>query len=483
MKRTFKIILVVFSFSLLIFTSCEKDPEIKEPDKINSFIWTGLHDYYLWNEKVPNLVNYNPNTSSLNSFLNKYSDHEKLFYDLLYDYERTDKWSWIVEDYEELEKEFEGITKSMGYIFRLAEYGTEKKVLGFVLYVVKGSPADLAGIKRGNIFTKVNDQFLTTTNYLELLTSDSYKLSFVNLVNNTLILNGQTANVTAVEINENPIFLDTVYNINNQKIGYLIYNSFTSTYDKALNNVMLKFKNAGITKLILDLRYNGGGSLESSTYLASMIYGTNTSKVFLKTEYNDLLQEYLTREFGTDYLNVTFESQIANEDNSKTPINTLNLSDVYIITTDNTASASESVINGLKPYMSVITVGTNTHGKYVGSITVKDYIDDEGTVNPAHKWALQPIVLKVSNSIGISDYLTGFAPSIVIEEDIANLSILGDLREPLLNKTITAITGVTSKSAKIPSGFQLKSIPQLEINRKTEMYFNKRQINFDGFGK
>ncbi|NJO69159.1 MAG: hypothetical protein HC830_07645 [Bacteroidetes bacterium] len=104
-----------------------------------------MHDYYLWVDKVPALTNsyYLSNVDSLNKFLNRYSDKEELFYDLLYDYNKTDKWSWIVDDYEELEKELEGITKSMGYNFMLARYGTGDKVLGYVRYVVKGAQPTL----------------------------------------------------------------------------------------------------------------------------------------------------------------------------------------------------------------------------------------------------------------------------------------------------------------------------------------------------
>jgi C-terminal processing protease CtpA/Prc len=206
-----------------------------------------------------------------------------------------------------------------------------------------------------------------------------------------------------------------------------------------------------------------------------MIYGPYTNMLFLKSQYNDMLQEYIRQQFGEDYLNIYFESEITDEKNVKTPIVSLNLPDLYVITTDNTASASESVINGLQPYINVTIVGTATHGKYVGSMTIKDYIDNKGTVNPNHKWAMQPIVVKIANSKGVSDYVNGLPAQVQLKEDIANLSVLGSLDEPLLSRTITAITGTTLKKALAPSGIQLMDIPQIQdFTRKTEMYIEPK---------
>lgn len=478
MRRYSFLIIIAFSIGSLFF-SCEKEPEnnrpaIEKANEINTFIWEGLREVYLWNKNVPALTNtyYNNNKDSLNSFLNRYNDPEALFYDLLYDYGKTDKFSWIVDDYDVLEKEFQGISKSFGYNFMPASFDSAN-VFAYVRYVVKGSPAALAGLKRGDYISKINGTQLTVQNYRDLLFStESQSATLADIVDRTLVPNGRSVNMTAVEITENPIYLDTVYTVNSQKIGYLVYNSFVSNFDIQLNNVFQKFKNAGVSKLILDLRYNLGGSLESSTYLASMIYGTQTNKVFLKTKFNDLMQTYYDQKYGANYFDVNFDSEIT-KGSTKTPINSLNLSEVYIITSNHTASASESLINGLKPYMNVTTVGTRTLGKYVGSITVKDIIDTKGTVNPNHKWAMQPIVLKVANSAGASDYVNGLAPQIEISENVRNLSTLGDLNEPLLKTTVSAITGTTSKSAAIPDGVQRLQIPDME--RKSDMYFQQSE--------
>jgi C-terminal processing protease CtpA/Prc len=134
-------------------------------------------------------------------------------------------------------------------------------------------------------------------------------------------------------------------------------------------------------------------------------------------------------------------------------INTLNLTKLYVITSSNSASASELLINGLEPYLDVVNIGWNTAGKYVASATIKDW-DANGAVNPNHKWAMQPIIVKTTNSLGISDFVNGLIPDISIKEDIANLLPFGDQNETLLKSVISNLKGATlapveSKSAKI----------------------------------
>ena len=123
------------------------------------------------------------------------------------------------------------------------------------------------------------------------------------------------------------------------------------------------------------------------------------------------------------------------------PINSLKLDQVYVITSSESASASELLINGLSSYIEVIQIGEPTVGKNVGSITVYDYIDNEKTKNPDHTYAMQPIVLKMANSDGYADYTEGLQPDRLIEEDITNLGVLGNIGEPLLNSTLNLISG------------------------------------------
>ena len=115
------------------------------------------------------------------------------------------------------------------------------------------------------------------------------------------------------------------------------------------------------------------------------------------------------------------------------------------MTTSESASASELLINGLAPLIEVIHVGEKTVGKNVGSITVYDYIDNDGTRNPDHRYAMQPIVLKIANSDGFADYAEGLEPSTLIEEDLQDMGTLGDEKESFLATVLNLIEGSTDK--------------------------------------
>ena len=446
-------------FSILVSSGCKKDPDpvpvvIPAADQVNSFIWNSLHDYYLWNGIVPGLSDDKYLVKdSLNRMLNKYTDPQVLFTSLLYKYNEIDKWSFLVDNSKTIADWISGTSKTMGYDFMLGRIGTGGDIFGFVRYIVKGSPAELAGMKRGDIFLKVDGQQLTISNYQTLLiNSENYTLGFATIANNTISANSRTVTMSAIDLQENPINKDTVFVYNNQLIGYLVYNGFNAAFDLQLNNVFKKFKDANVQQMVVDLRYNGGGSVQSSVYLASMLYGTDGTKVFATSKYNLGVQNYLVGQNGVEALSDYFTATI--DATSSTPsasINSLHLQKIYFIVSDNTASASELLINGLKPYMNVKVVGINTVGKYVGSVTLKD-VDDNGVEKSS--WAMQPIVVKYANSAGVSDFVNGMIPDIIAEEDIANLLPFGDPQEKLLSYVLSDISGIpvtsmTLKSAQI----------------------------------
>jgi carboxyl-terminal processing protease len=463
MKKTYIVPLISFlALIQFLLVDCKKDSTIsitdtqkpKEASVPDKFIWNGLHDYYLWTDQVPNLSSTRfANADTLNKFLNQYTDPEKLFYDLLYQYKVIDKWSFIANDSKTITDWISGNSKTTGIDFMLGGILNSPNLFGFVRYVMKDSPAEKAGIKRGDIFIKVDDQNITASNYQSLLFSkDQYKFSFADIVNHTITPNNRSLTVTAVQMQENPILKDTVIAVNGSNVGYLVYNQFNSDFDIQLNNVFQNFKNQGVSKLILDLRYNGGGAVTSAIYLASMIYSTDKTKVFAKSSYNKGLQDYFVQTYGASSLLDYFTDKIDKTTSTpETPINSLGINTLYVITSDNTASASELLINGLKPYMQLKEIGIETAGKYVGSSTLQD-MDSKGVVNTQDPWTMQPIVVKIANSQGVTDFVNGLAPDIRAEEDPGLLLPLGDPTETLLQAVLNDIKGLPQK------GLMLKSI-------------------------
>ena len=137
----------------------------------------------------------------------------------------------------------------------------------------------------------------------------------------------------------------------------------------------------------------------------------------------------------------------------------LNLPRVYFLTTDGTASASESLMVGLYPYTDVVQIGTRTYGKCYGSITIDD------TENPKrHNWAMQPIVIKYSNAEGFTDFVDGITPDYYVDEYLLELVPFGSLDDPMLAKALEDITGVAPAAKK--SAERFREIDLLPVPRK-----------------
>jgi C-terminal processing protease CtpA/Prc len=249
---------------------------------------------------------------------------------------------------------------------------------------------------------------------------------------------------------ENPILVNKVITYGTHKIGYLMYNGFFADYDNQLNDAFGTLKSQGATELVLDLRYNSGGSVLTATRLASMITGQYTGKIFAKQQWNAKINSYFEAN-NPDALKNNFADKIGS-----TAINSLNLTTIYILTTKSSASASELVINGLKPYMKVVQIGDVTTGKNVGSVTLYDSPTfGKENRNPNHRYAMQPIVLKIVNADNFGDYFNGLTPDYQLKENFGNLDVLGNTSEPLLSTAIGKITG---------SGKMLRQSPEKEFN-------------------
>ena len=473
MKKTFQFTFLLFIVAFT-FQSCQDNDDVAPTAnlEVQDFIWKGLNQYYLWQADVPNLSDTRfANQAALNSFLSGYPEPETLFDALLVN-ESIDRFSWIVDDYLELEGQLQGTTKNNGVEFGLSYMpGSTTDIFGYVKYIIPNSDASTKTIKRGDFFTAVNGTKMTLSNYNSLLfgSNENYTLNLADYNGTTIVGNGKSVSLTKTVLTENPILVNKVFTSGSHKIGYLMYNAFYGDFDVKLNDAFGELKTAGVTDLVLDLRYNGGGSILSATRLASMITGQFTGKVFAKQQWNPKINSFLETN-RPDQLYNYFTDKIGS-----TPINSLNMTKVYILTANGTASASELVINGLKPYINVVQIGDVTVGKNVGSVTLYDSPTFEDVNrNPNHKYAMQPITFKIVNSVGFGDYFSGLQPNFTLKETLSTLGTLGDAAEPLLSTAISKITG---------TGRMIKSTPGKEFQRfkdsksmnrfQNEMYIDK----------
>ena len=446
----------IFLLTLVtLFLNCTKDRddetiELNGDYEISDFVWKGLNEFYYWQESIKMLADsIDDNKNQYTKFISENSDPKPFFNSLL---STKDRFSIIVDDYVELQNTLQGIVASNGMEFGLSlQCSSCEEVFGFVKYVHPGSDAFTKGIKRGDLFTHVDGIKLNRNNYRDLLFGDIlvYEISLSDYKNGTFNLTGDNIElVKEKNFQKDPIHVSKVINYESYSIGYLMYNQFLSDYNDELNEVFGTFKTSNISDLILDLRYNGGGSVSNCVVLSSLITGQFSGEVFSKQNWNSKLNDYWESQNPEQLINRFISSLSTGE-----TLNSLNLQKIYIITSNQSASASELLINGLDSHIQVIKVGDKTVGKNVASITVYDYIDNDGNKNPNHTFAMQPIVLAIENSDGFSDYQDGLEPDHFIKEISNNMGILGGVSDPLLLKTINIITGNARSSKKIDDPF------------------------------
>ncbi len=464
-----------FALALIGVISCSESNEIIEkveivelnPNaKVNDFIWTGMNDIYLWQGDVPILADDRfASQEEYEAYLQASEEPESFFYSLLYDRQNVDFFSFFVDDYNVLEDQFQGISLSNGVDFGLTTYGSDDKVLGYIRLILPDSDADGKNIKRGDVFTEVDGEELTLANYRSLLFSDNttYTLAISEIIGNTITPTGNSVELTKTNYTEPSVNKISIIEEVGRKIGYIHYTQFSSQ-ESELNAAFLQLKNSGVTDLIVDLRYNGGGFDAVETAMATMITGQFKGQVYGKTIWNSKYQEFFEAE-DPGSLQTLFDDKTSGSFSDET-INSLNLSSVHIIGLSRTASASESLINGLQPYIDVTLVGEVTFGKYTGSITIYDseaIFSSEGA-NPNHTYAIQPIIYRFSNRDGGSPQ-GGLQPDILISEDLGNMGVIGNSNEPLLRAAINDIIGISAKAMDSKT-FQYEKITDYRLEQK-----------------
>ncbi|QIA07814.1 S41 family peptidase [Draconibacterium halophilum] len=428
---------ILFFLAVAIFIGCSKDdpspdgPEASEyTKKINKFIYEAMNDIYLWYDELPD-IDY------------KYENDPKAYFTkLLY---VDDKWSYITDDVDALEASFEGTEKTYGWSLAFYNLIEIQKIVAIVEYVYPETPASAAGFKRGDILMKIDGNDLSQSNYRELLYSDQADVT-IGIPAESNIVPDTTIRLTSSVLTLNPVLTTNIVEHDGRKIGYIFYAQFISDFNNALDEAFASLISQGATDLVVDLRYNPGGTITAAQHLCSCIapvYVVDNNSILVTYKWNDKYQDYFIDRQIMSQVEVYFDNQVPTK---------MGLNRVHFLTGSGTASASELSITGLKAYMNeVVTVGDTTYGKYTASITLKpeDYYNETYSEEIAN-WGLQPIVLRYANAAGVTDFKNGFAPDIPVDDDLFATFPLGDKNDPLFKAAIEDITGtpvVAMKSA------------------------------------
>lgn len=221
-------------------------------------------------------------------------------------------------------------------------------------------------------------------------------------------------------------FTDTLYRVSGKSVGYVIYENFDMYSDFARILHSLK-EQGGVDELILDLRYNPGGYVNVCRKICSLIVPPQyLGELFQIQEHNYFQnRKNAQTQGGGNGLDSLYFS-----DDVKTQQLNFDLDRIYVLTTRHTASASEALIHCLRPYMDVITVGSVSCGKNVGSNTIS---------NDSYRYSLHPITFQFMNAKCQLFSSDGIEPDIYAEDDLNHE--LGDVEESMLAAAIAHICG------------------------------------------
>lgn len=510
-RVSYKIIFSVLILLLLAFSACKKDSLTPKEDpfeidtsriylsdlyenNLRDSIWYYYKLFSLWQEVIPPTDNNQFEKIREAGFIrNNYTQYFKTGENIL-DYlmsltknrrpnrvpEKNYDWYSILDRGGSISDEIQGIINSgLGLTVFYLQSNNQQNAEPFISLVQPKSPAYEAGLRRGDQILSINGDSKLDYNYQKQnnFKSLNYYITSSHIQIKVKKPNGDILNtdLTYRDYSSSPLIAYNIIEENSKKIGYFIINSFASIIDRGtrtsfyydLENLFSNFEASGINELVIDLRNNGGGDVESAIYLANKIVpSTSSGSKMLSYEINPLLTSMGWAESGEEFAPTNFIKG-----------GNLQLSKVYFLVSSRTASASELLINVLKPVMGTYLIGTNiineknqtiaenTYGKPVGFFEIK-VVDDQVGFYPAS--------FKMYNQKGQGDYFNGLTPNAHVWE-FMNFHDFGDKRESMLASALSHIhTGSYSKMAIKAS---------TENNTHQQIFFTRKHIETNSMSK
>jgi C-terminal peptidase prc len=417
MPSRFTILLVLLSGLLL---SCEEQGNLSRPldvcsvEEQNRFVHEVLLERYFWYQEVPSSIDYGAFTSPEQTL-------SALRFDAL------DRFSNITNA-----AAFNNLLNAGQFIGYGFSVHIENDDSAWIRFVYDDSPAARAGMQRGQQIQVINGRPVA-----QILRDNAFNSIFGPPELDyplTISLRDEEGadldlSLEKAVVNINTVLHHSVVSNGSENVGYLVFNSFLSTSNAELEQVFSEFSSANIRKLVLDLRYNGGGSVSVAANLASYLYRSHQQDdIFATLIHNDKNQPR----------NATFRFN--------TLANALDLEQVIMIATEATCSASELVINGLQPFIDVRVVGNTTCGKPVG-FNGFQFCDK----------LLLPVTFSSFNQNNEGDFFAGLAPECSVNDDIHEE--FGAQSEPMLvqalhlsntNGCLTSSRALVTPQAKQP---------------------------------
>lgn len=459
--------------SLIPVSSCIKldfSPEFKNDQEktrfyVNFFGKNVLKTYYLWTDEISDALEGWDMTA----------EPEAQVREARYkagDGSDIDRWTAMYENISDLNSTLTGVSTTYGFEYKLYyEDDSQQSVVPVVTIVYPDSPASEAGLSRGDVIGLVNGRRLTPDNYREIVTSELMGSVSCSLT----LMDDRAVRMTAVNMYEDPVLIYKTFNIAGKVVGYLHYTSFTLKSYERLQEAFRFFKSEGIRELILDLRYNGGGYVTAEYTLASMIAppkAVEANEVFEKTIYNSTLMKSIGK--TDDLLTTSFSAEI---DGKTVKYSTVGLNPgitkLYAIIDSGSASASESILVGLMPYIDVELIGRQSHGKYCSGIVypASDWYEDYKKALPSSTysngktcsgdWGIYVMIGRYADKNGNTPCMPdGFVPDVEVADDPLDGHQLGDPEETMLSAALARAGYVPAmkmkKASAAPSAVALE---------------------------